>query len=418
LANNGGRKPLNLVLLLDISGSMSQSFDSGDAYEKDSKLRAAKDIVITGLLPHLTPNDNLAVVLFDTVCYVLQEMTSVCSLDLSKLKSAISNVETKGGTELGVGFKGASEQIQKYVKIHPEALKNESRIFFLTDAIPNSQEGDQLLEKANQNVTENIYTTFIGLGIDFNIDLVDRLGKVKAHNYFAVKSVQSFRKVMDLEFDYVVSPDVFNVDISYKEEESGYVCERVFGSPGFDKPTKGSILQLNSSMPSQKKDVVFTKGGVILIRLQKVSDNRLLKFCVTYEDRDGKKYIDEHLLEFPSADGEFYQGSAVRKAVLLTRFVNFMKNYIIDVQEKHDTPTVNNKIGIILPPLNYANAHSAATVSQLNPAFSDLFDKFIAYFNNEADKLSDHELLKELDILHMIKKNSVKIAVAQSKNQK
>jgi len=418
LTKNGGRKPLNLVLLIDISGSMSSSLDSGDAFEKDSKLRAAKDIIITGLLPHLTPYDNLAIVLFDTDCYVLQDMTSMCTLDLSKLKSDISIVETKGGTKLGVGFNGATEQIQKYVKLHPEALKNESRIFFLTDAIPNSHEGDQLLEKANQNVKENIYTTFIGLGIDFNIDLVDRLGKVKAHNYFAVKSVQSFRKVMDLEFDYVVSPDVFNVDISYKAEESGFECERVFGSPGFETPSKGSILQLSSSMPSQKKDLVFTKGGVILIKLRKVSNNNgVLKFCVTYDDRDGKKYIDERLFEFPKATGEFFEGSAVRKAVLLTRFVNFMKNYIVDVKEKRDTPTVNSKNGIILPPLNYINAHETAKMPQLNPAFSDSFDRFIAYFNSEADKLGDHELLKELDILHKIKKDSVSIE-AQSLNKK
>jgi len=280
---------LNLVLLLDISGSMSQSFDSGDAEEKDSKLRAAKDIIITGLLSHLTPEDNLAIVLFDTKTITLLPMTSVRKIDLSNLKSSISKVETQGGTELSVGFNGAAAQIQQFVKQNPEALKNESRIFFLTDAIPNKDEGDQLLSKAIQNSSENIFTTFIGLGIDFNIELVDKLGKIKAHNYFAVKSVPSFRKIMDAEFDYIVSPDVFNVDISYKVGDSGFVCERVFGSPGFETPNNGRILQLNSSMPSQKKDKVLTKGGVILIKLQKVSDNNKLKFNVTYEDRDGKK---------------------------------------------------------------------------------------------------------------------------------
>jgi len=172
-------------------------------------------------------------------------------------------------------------------------------------------------------------------------------------------------------------------------------------------------------MPSQKKDVVFTKGGVILIKLRKVSNNNgLLKFCVTYDDRDGKKYIDERLFEFPKTTGEFFEGSAVRKAVLLTRFVNFMKNYIVDAQEKRDTPSVNKKKnGIILPPLNYINAYNTVAMPQLNPAFSESFDRFIAYFNIEADKLGDHELLKELDILHKIKKDSVSIVEEKSKIQ-
>jgi len=87
------------------------------------------------------------------------------------------------------------------------------------------------------------------------------------------------------------------------------------------------------------------------------------------------------------------------------------------VKEKRDTPTVNSKNGIILPPLNYINAHETAKMPQLNPAFSDSFDRFIAYFNSEADKLGDHELLKELDILHKIKKDSVSIVEEKSKIQ-
>ena len=35
---------------------------------------------------------------------------------------------------------------------------------------------------------DHIYTTFIGLGLDFNINLINEIVKVRGSNYFAVHS--------------------------------------------------------------------------------------------------------------------------------------------------------------------------------------------------------------------------------------
>jgi len=122
-----------------------------------------------------------------------------------------------------------------------------------------------------------------------------------------------------------------------------------------------------------------------------------------------KKYNDEQCFEFPQiTDGETFQGSAVRKAVLITRYVNFMRNFVVDVLEKHETPTVNSKNGIALPPLNYNKSLKNGKMTKLTPEFNPLFEKFYAYFTSEADKLGDGDLVKELDILNKIKNNSEK----------
>ena len=98
--------------------------------------------------------------------------------------------------------------------------------------IPNSadKDGNLLFETAKTNASKKLYTTFIGIGVgkflkssfilsdcklsDFNNDLVSLISTIRASNYFAVKSTKDFKRQMDEEFDYMVTPNVFNVDIS------------------------------------------------------------------------------------------------------------------------------------------------------------------------------------------------------------
>jgi len=93
----------------------------------------------------------------------------------------------------------------------------------------------------------------------------------------------------------------------------------------------------------------------------------------------------------------------VRKAVLLTRFINFMKSYLDDVKNKSSTPTVNEVNGIpihLIPILDDTNPRIKTT--KLSEAQHDTFNKFIKYYSSEADSLGDIELQKELDVLLQI----------------
>ena len=80
-----------------------------------------------------------------------------------------------------LGIAAAAQQFKALVSKD----KNSNRIIFLTgklllvtlftitiDGIPTSGEEADMLRMSKQNAEEHIYTTFIGLGIDFNTDLV------------------------------------------------------------------------------------------------------------------------------------------------------------------------------------------------------------------------------------------------------
>lgn len=76
--------------------------------------------------------------------------------------------------------------------------------------------------------------------MDFNTDFVSDVGKMRACNYFAVKTSREFKRQMTEEFDYMVTPNVFDCTISMQSDH--WEAERVFGTPGFEIPEKGRLF--------------------------------------------------------------------------------------------------------------------------------------------------------------------------------
>src|SRR3989338_3470210 len=97
------RKKLNLVIVLDISGSMSSSFDryyydrfgKGTPPEEQqdpdigkSKMTVASEAVVA-LLEHLNPDDRFGMVLFDNVAYLGKPLRGVSNTDMGAVKSHV-----------------------------------------------------------------------------------------------------------------------------------------------------------------------------------------------------------------------------------------------------------------------------------------------------------------------------------------
>jgi len=130
----------------------------------------------------------------------------------------------------------------------------ENRIIFLTDAMPNIGEtGDLgLFRMLQDNADQGIYTTFIGIGVDFNTELAESITKIKGANYYSVHTAREFKERMADEFDFMVTPLVF--DLRLKLDAPGYEIEKVYGSPEADqahrRADEGQILY---SHPGQRK---------------------------------------------------------------------------------------------------------------------------------------------------------------------
>merc|ERR1712087_301066 len=109
----------------------------------------------------------------------------------------------------------------------------------------------------------------IGVGIDFNTDLVSYITKLSGCNYYAVKSEKEFKQRMDTEFEFMVTPLVFDLSLRLKSEGNSCCIDNVFGSGDDDKKKKKKeaetldfeLMNVKTLFPS-KTEGGRTKGGI------------------------------------------------------------------------------------------------------------------------------------------------------------
>ena len=65
----------------------------------------------------------------------------------------------------------------------------------------------------NFNTAAKSYATFIGIGVDFNSELVESISKIRGANYYSVHSAEEFKKRLDDEFEFMVTPLVFGLTL-------------------------------------------------------------------------------------------------------------------------------------------------------------------------------------------------------------
>lgn len=415
------RKKLNLVVVLDISGSMSSPFDEyyydragtrvrlTTSEMRTAKIEVAKDAVST-ITGHLNDDDRFGMVLFNDRAYMLQSLKQVGRTDMGKVEDDIFAIRANGGTALSYGMKMATELIQEQRDANP--FEYENRIIFLTDAMPNTGEtGEYSLSRLlKKNADNHIYTTFIGIGVDFNTELVEYITKTRGANYYSVHSPGDFMERMDEEFDYMVTPLVFNLQLTL--DSRGWDIEQVYGSPEADKAT-GELMKVNTLFPS-KKESGETRGGLILLKLKKQrGDNSPLRIRVSYEDRGGNKASSEALVQLEDARPEYFENSGIHKGVLLARYADLMKDWLIDEREHAHwsrpwEPRINPEIGIVIPPATLGPWERQSLPLIVSSPYRSLFKEFSRYFASEMDRIGDITLERELDILESLSRYSTR----------
>merc|ERR1712110_303841 len=182
----------------------------GDEEAQKSKMQLANEAVVS-LLSKLQADDRVGIVLFNNDAHVLLPLTTVSELDLPSISAQQLAVRASGGTSMEAGFRAASGLLR------PEADglsgEKENRIIFLTDDMPNigAVDGDDMLSMVRHAAEQGIYTSLLGVGLDFNADVVEAMSKAKGAWHGSVKTSKAFRKRLDDEFDYMVTPLVFNL---------------------------------------------------------------------------------------------------------------------------------------------------------------------------------------------------------------
>jgi Ca-activated chloride channel homolog len=415
------RKTLNLVIVLDSSGSMGENFNQYyydghgkqiDAYEgsgiyRAKKIDSAKEAILS-ILDQLADNDRFAVVQFNSNASLVKPMGKVGEVNLTAIKNNILNIQAGGSTNLSSGIELASDQL-RYL---PEAgqPEYESRLIILTDAQPNTGDisAGGMSGRIQSNAASRIYTTFIGIGVDFNSQLVEEITKTKGANYYSVHSPREFKQRVEEEFDYMVTPLVFNLQLKF--ESAGWRIEKVFGSPEANEST-GELMKVNTMFPAPKSEGGETRGGLVLLKLRKTSSNtnEPVFLRASYEDRNSRYDSSSVTIVLEATSPEYFDNSGIRKGILLTRYAALLKNWMIDERQHLNygrpwDPCVREDTGIIIPVAYTGQWERQSLPLTVSGPYRSLFLSFISYFDQEMRAVQDTTLNQELQILMYLAK--------------
>lgn len=420
-ASDFTRKHLNLMVVVDVSGSMGSPFDryyydgSGGTQELSPeeqgllKMDVAIDAV-SGLLEHLLPDDRIGIVAFNSSASLVQPLSKVADLNLDDVRRKVGRLRAFSGTNMSEGMSLATRQYADLREIDPTVSEN--RIIFVTDAMPNQGETTRggLVGMIETNATARIYSTVIGVGVDFNTDLIESITKNRGANYYSVHSPFQFLEQMDENFDFMVTPLVFDLRLGVQGE--GWSIERVYGSPEANEAT-GEVLRVNTLFPSRTENGE-TRGGLILLKLSRNPevDNQTLRLSASFENRVGEAFEIESVVEFAEGGGEHFDNLGIRKGVLLARYANLIADWIVAERSSYqdELPVVRPlrwpEIGIPVPPIwpypNLGEWERRSAELFVSPKYRTLFEEFATYFEAEMKAIGDESLQQELDVLQRL----------------
>ena len=417
------RKKLNLVVVLDISGSMSSEFSSYyyDAVlgknEEDlksdddnkTKMEIANESVNI-LIDNLNEDDRFGMVLFDDSSYLAKPIRKISETDTNAIKKHILDIQPQGGTNFEAGYTEATELFEEYKKSDKDEYEN--RIIVITDAMPNagttSKKG--LLSYVRENANDGIYTTFIGVGVDFNTELIEEISDVRGANYYSVHNSNEFKERMGEQFEYMVTPLVFDLSLDFKS--NNYQIETVYGSDTANKEN-GNIMKVNTLFPSKTTEDGEVKGGVILLKLKKLDNNESdkIELKVSYKDRNGKDYNNMQTVNFEKND-EYYDNIGIRKAIVLTRYANALKNWILYERTEDKKFIIVPNIGITdciytedeIENLLGENERTSVEL-KVSDEYKETFKKIKGYIERENENIKDENLNQEIKILNKLIEN-------------
>jgi len=182
------RPPVNVALVLDKSGSMS-----------GSKLAQAKDAAIRAL-ERLDSNDIVSVIAYDSTVRVVVPATKLTDKDA--VRRAIHGIQAGGNTALFAGVSKGAAEVRKFLD-----RNRVNRIILLSDGLANvgPSAPAALGELGASLMKEGVAVTTLGLGLNYNEDLMVELASRSDGNHVFVEDATQLAAIFNHEFSDVLS---------------------------------------------------------------------------------------------------------------------------------------------------------------------------------------------------------------------
>lgn len=178
------RVPLNLSFVIDRSGSMS-----------GKKLAFAKQALVDAFL-QLKPEDRLSVVTFDNE--VTLNLPSTRVEEVSNLDEWVRNIQSGGSTALFDGWKRGADEVAS--TLEKGAL---NRVLLLSDGQANvgKRNPEEIARYVEEKAKEGVSTTAMGIGRDFDENLMQAISDAGDGTYFFVERPEALPTFFESELN-------------------------------------------------------------------------------------------------------------------------------------------------------------------------------------------------------------------------
>src|SRR5689334_23049015 len=192
-----GRPDLNLSLVLDRSGSMEG--------EKMIRAREAAMFCVDQMLP----TDRLSVVTFDDRIEVLFPSESVANKE--SMKDLISRITARGSTALHEAWVRGGLTLSEHM-----LDQGINRVVLITDGLANVgiTNTDEIVTQAMGLYQRGVSTSTIGIGEDFNEDLLMPMAQSGGGNAWHVVEPDDMQRIFQVELEGLIAQFAHTVSLS------------------------------------------------------------------------------------------------------------------------------------------------------------------------------------------------------------
>ncbi len=261
------RPPLNMAVAVDVSGSMS-----GTPMES---VRGG----LVALVDTLEAKDTMTLVAYSSNASTVIESTPESDPDRALLKAAIMELEAGGDTNIYDGLRTALEAVKA-----DATPSRQNRVILLSDGVATAgiTDKDRIVNLGNQYAKEGIGLTTIGIGTEFDLELMRDLSENGAGNFYFLEDLAAVEEVFSEEIQTFLVPLAEDVTIDFDVAE-GYEFRAAYGTRLWEGDAAGARIEIPSLFMASRQsneDVAPGNarrggGGMILLEIIPTSDRAL-----------------------------------------------------------------------------------------------------------------------------------------------
>lgn len=267
------RPPVNLILVIDKSGSMN---------ERGKMIYAKKAAKI--MINNLNSYDRVGIIAYSDYARVISPLQKLNNK--ARLRRKIDQIYPANATNLSAGLIEAIREL-KYEDDH----RRINKVILLSDGLANRGVTDlySLSNIASRASSEGIYITTMGLGLHFDEDLMATVAEYGAGNYYFIESPNQIAYIFDKEFrkmsSTIARDAVLEIDL-----EDDVELEELYGYT-YDRKDDKILIKLGNYYSGQERNIKMS----LRVPTNKKGKNDLFTSSLRYTDIENgrKNKIDE-----------------------------------------------------------------------------------------------------------------------------